>query len=250
MEWITKNAANFCREHYEVPIIATLCYVIMLLALPRFMEKRQPFELKYPAALWNLLIAGFSFIASVAYTPGLLNEWINGAGLSKELCSVDHEINPWVYLFIFSKIPEFIDTFILILKKKPLIFLHWYHHIFTMAFCWLLGSNMIPNSGVFTAMNLFVHSIMYFYYLCSGLRIFWPQWARTSITVLQILQMFGGMAAIIHNLRHCPVTDGRDNTPVYLLGLVMYTSFAILFINFFIHDQCKPKQARTAKKQE
>lgn len=38
-------------------------------------------------------------------------------------------------------------------------------------------------------MNLIVHSIMYFYYACSALNIYWPGWARQSVTTLQLSQM-------------------------------------------------------------
>ena len=42
----------------------------------------------------------------------------------------------WVVLFIFSKIPELGDTVFIVLRKKPLIFLHWYHHVTVLLFCW------------------------------------------------------------------------------------------------------------------
>jgi len=36
----------------------------------------------------------------------------------------------WVQLFILSKIPELIDTFFIVQRKRPLIFLHWYDTIY------------------------------------------------------------------------------------------------------------------------
>ena len=41
----------------------------------------------------------------------------------------------WVALFIYSKVPELIDTLFLILRSREVIFLHWYHHITVLLFC-------------------------------------------------------------------------------------------------------------------
>ena len=35
----------------------------------------------------------------------------------------------WTTAFVFSKIPELGDTAFLVVKKKPVIFLHWFHHV-------------------------------------------------------------------------------------------------------------------------
>lgn len=40
-----------------------------------------------------------------------------------------------VFLFNVSKVFEFVDTIFIVLRKKPLMFLHYYHHVVTMLFC-------------------------------------------------------------------------------------------------------------------
>jgi len=243
MDWVTHNSIPWASAHYEVPIISSILYLLSLVVVPWLMKDREAFKLETPLALWNFFLAAFSIIGCIKINPGLVNEWINGIGISRELCTLDHEVQPWLFLFIFSKIPEFADTFFIMLRKKPLILLQWFHHVTTMWFCWLAVSLNLPNGATFSGMNLFVHSIMYTYYGCSALRIFWPQWARITITVLQILQMFGGMAAIIHNLIVCP----GPNTAVYLGGLAMYASFALLFMELFYKNYCIPQKKGATK---
>lgn len=74
-------------------------------------------------------------------------------------------IGYWNWLFMASKIFELIDTIFLVLRKKPLLFLHWYHHILTMIFAYY----SYPISPAFNRwgihLNSFVHSFMYRYVL-------------------------------------------------------------------------------------
>lgn len=43
----------------------------------------------------------------------------------------------WSYIYYLSKFYELLDTVILVLRKKPLSFLHVYHHSFVVIMCWL-----------------------------------------------------------------------------------------------------------------
>ena len=36
---------------------------------------------------------------------------------------------------MLSKVPETIDTLFIVLRRQPLIFLHWYHHASVLVYC-------------------------------------------------------------------------------------------------------------------
>jgi hypothetical protein len=41
-----------------------------------------------------------------------------------------------VQLFILSKFPELVDKFFIVARRRPLLFLHWYHHVAVLLYCW------------------------------------------------------------------------------------------------------------------
>ena len=53
-------------------------------------------------------------------------------------------------LFIFSKLPELFDTAFLVLQKKKVIFLHWFHHTTVLLYCWHAYHNRI-GPGIWCA---------------------------------------------------------------------------------------------------
>jgi hypothetical protein len=165
----------------------------------------------------------------------------------------------WVMLFVFSKVPELIDTYFLVEAKKQVIFLHWYHHITVLLYCW---NSYVTESAAglwFVAMNYSVHSIMYLHFYLQtsfptpkgtqkpkgGLYALARLMSRNAIliTVMQIMQMFVGTSIVLaclyynkygvkvykykYSMSKCNNVDSN-----LLAGGVMYASYLALFVAF------------------
>ena len=141
----------------------------------------------------------------------------------------------WVMLFIFSKIPELLDTVFIVLRKKPLIFLHWYHHVSVLLFCWNCYAVRAASGLWFVAMNYSVHALMYGYYCLSTLNRI-PKWFPVwLITLSQITQMIIGTAVCIAAWYY--YRDGRpchNDISSLRAGAVMYGSYLYLFVDFAV----------------
>jgi len=135
-----------------------------------------------------------------------------------------------------------IDTVFLVLQKKKVIFLHWYHHITVMLYCWHAYIYHIGSGLTFASMNYSVHSIMYFYYfVCAcGMRKLVRPFAPL-ITFLQIAQMVVGTLVEFYTIYqlHFTNNDCMANSTNARLGTMMYVSYFILFTKLFIDNYIK-----------
>ena len=148
---------------------------------------------------------------------------------------------------------ELLDTFFIVIHKKPLIFLHWYHHVSVLLYCWHSYVYKAPAGILFVVMNYFVHAIMYFYYFLMAAK--WkPKWFHpVYITTLQITQMIVGVMATIlsNNLFFIKQSQNcfldRSNT---IAALIMYGSYLILFFQFFLGRYSSSSSIIVSKKQQ
>lgn len=67
----------------------------------------------------------------------------------------------WGWMFTMSKALELGDTLFLILRKRPVIFLHWYHHAMTFTFSQITYNELQAWARWGAILNLIVHTIMY-----------------------------------------------------------------------------------------
>jgi len=56
------------------------------------------------------------------------------------------------------------DTVFIVLRKQPLIFLHYYHHVTVLCYIWLTADAINSTCVWFGVMNYGIHSLMYSYY--------------------------------------------------------------------------------------
>lgn len=235
--------------HPWLPIITVVLYLISIPLIQRCMASHKGFDLKGPLILWNILLSVFSFYGAIRCLPHLF--WtIQTQGWRYSMCEITvynyghGGVGILVVFFILSKFPELLDTYFILFRKRKLIFLHWYHHVTVLLYCWHSLIVLSSNGLYFAAMNYSVHSVMYFYYALSLLKInFIPP---LFITIFQISQMFFGIAVVymVYNYKQqgfaCAVPDSNMHA-----AMVMYTSYAALFVNFFIQRFCCPKKKTT-----
>lgn len=144
-------------------------------------------------------------------------------------------------VFSGSKIPEFVDTFFMILRGKKVPLLHWVHHATVSPYSYWLYTLRASTGIIFQAMNCTVHSIMYFYYLLSDLGVN-VRPVAIYITTLQILQMVAGTAVCAWGVyQHLVLGDTSCPTPLraHAWGLAMYLLYFVLFADFFIKRYIK-----------
>lgn len=259
----TEFEKNFHWEAYCTWSLDNLWMVAVILSVyllgvfggQKLMENYKPFDLIKPLAMWNAFLSVFSFIGMVRTVPFYLHILLNYT-FKESVCRHGGDayghgpVQFWVFLFIFSKIPELVDTVFIVLRKKPLIFLHWYHHVTVLAFCWHSYATISGSGLAFVAMNYSVHSIMYGYYCAQALRCV-PKWFPTIlITVGQISQMFYGTFLCFYGC-YFKLTGGdcSNDTSNLIAGALMYASYLYLFCEFAMKRYGGGKKPSSKKKE-
>jgi hypothetical protein len=112
------------------------------------------------------------------------------------------------YLNYLVKWYELLDTVILVLRKKPVIFLHEYHHAATLFLCWIQLDQHSTVQWVPITINLLVHVVMYYYYTLASLKI--HVWWKKYLTQFQIVVSEGEREEAKSALSAEPVPRGPD----------------------------------------
>jgi elongation of very long chain fatty acids protein 6 len=233
-------------NNYIVPSVAIVLYLAFCYFGQKIMARQTAFGLNGVLAGWNLFLSLFSFWGAIRMVPHTL--WLlRSHSFEETICEPAYlsygsgAAGFAVQMFCLSKIPELIDTVFIVLRKKPLIFLHWYHHVTVLAFCW---NSYVTESGAghyFASMNYTVHAVMYFYYYLQAIKAVPKNFPSWIITILQISQMIAGTGIVCASIyyyryggkKYAP-GECNNNESNLIAGGIIYASYLYLFVEFAV----------------
>jgi len=243
----------------EVTIAWTIGYLVGVYALQQFMKERKAINLKYLMVVHNGFLTFFSLILLLLIIENLIPLW--RGGLYYSICTFDvypnfHKLQLLYYINYIFKFYELLDTAFLLLGKKKLEFIQWYHHSATL---WLTYTQIAGRSTVQwipITLNLAVHVLMYYYFFMTALgrQVWWKKY----LTAFQIIQFFidlifcyycGVLIFFAANYPDvfpgytCNASFGAASVGIYIL-----TSYFFLFIHFFMKTYKRPEA--TSRKTE
>ena len=248
-----RRLLTFHRRTWTVCLYATVIYLALVFQGRKWMQNRKPFNLNKLLILWNIGLAVFSIIGCASMLPTVLYSMFNH-GVSYSVCFSECVNHPtivlWGYVFGLSKLVELGDTAFIILRKSPLPFLHWYHHVTVLIYTMYGMTDPYYHAlgTIFIGMNYFVHSLMYSYYAGRAMGVRIPRWIAQIITIFQLSQMFVGVYVTVlafYNVRSGRVPGCTVRDEFIYWATAMYFSYALLFLHFFYKRYCSSSRQKS-----
>jgi len=239
--------------------LTILTWYIVIFGGRELMRNRPAFKLNALFMIHNFYLTAISGTLLALFVEQLVSTVYNH-GIFYAICDVKGGWTPPLvilyYLNYLTKYLELLDTVFLVLKKKPLTFLHCYHHGATAILCYTQLIGLTSVSWVPITLNLMVHVVMYWYYFQSarGIRIWWKEW----ITRLQIIQFvidlgfvyFASYTYFTSTYFPWMPSAGKCAGEEFaaFAGMGIITSYLVLFISFYFATYKKDGKRPTSRK--
>jgi len=232
---------------FYVPVVSVLLYWMTLYGIKQFMKNRKPYELKYISLVHNFNMTALSLVMAIAFAYHAIRIFsLYGAFATYcgTFTSEDDKLGFWCNIFYLSKFYEFVDTIILVLRKKEPGTLHIVHHTITGLISWIAINSEIMMGWITAFNNSLVHVFMYYYYMMQTLKI--PIWWKAYLTSAQILQFIVDCTTSIPYV-YFVFIEGRQcrgTVTAWILANISGFVLLSLFIQFFISSYVKkPKSS-------
>ncbi|TFK89950.1 elongase of fatty acids ELO [Polyporus arcularius HHB13444] len=225
-------------------------YLVIIFGIQAWMKNKPPYRLQFLFRFHN----AFLTIGSLLLVLLIMEEVVPAVykhGVFWGLCNVNmwsERLEFYYMINYYFKYIELVDTMFLALKKKPLAFLHVFHHSATALLCYTQLNGKTSVQWVPIAINLAVHVIMYYYYYATagGAKIWWKKYLTTFQITQFVIDLFVVYFATYSyyaanyfpNLPHMGSCAGTETAAVF--GCALLTSYLGLFIQFYIQTYKKP----------
>jgi fatty acid elongase 3 len=217
-------------------------YLLLVFGGSYLMRNVKPLNVQPLLAAHNIVLCVFSIVAAIGSlievilaisTFGLEDTYCSGLGTGRPNVFFSGRIWFWGFVFYLSKYYKLIDTLFIVVKRRPLTFLHVYHHIVIIALClgFMRSRMTFYLNGVIT--NATIHTFMYYYY--------WQQtlgknvWWKKYLTTAQIIQFFWGLFSFLPYQYVCndPFALDRPVVRQWWANQLVMISFILLFSHFY-----------------
>ncbi|KAG0694962.1 GNS1/SUR4 membrane protein [Suillus ampliporus] len=228
------------------PVVSTIIasYLVSIFTAREFMRDRPSFKLQMLFRCHNALLSTGSLVLLSLIVEEVVSVWME-VGTYDSVCapsSWNDRLELYYMVNYYFKYYEFLDTLFLVLKKKPLTFLHVFHHASTALLAFVQLNGKLSPSWTIVSINLLVHIAMYYYYYATagGAKLWWKKY----LTAMQIIQFiidlfifyFGLYQHYVHRyfpaLPHFGDCSGSERAALF--GCALLTSYLMLFVDFYM----------------
>jgi len=175
-------------------------YVALVLGLREVMRNREPIRLHTIFRAHNAFLTVASALLLVLMLEEILPMlWKHG--LFYGMCAHGvwtPKLEVYYLMNYYYKYIELFDTICIVLRKRPLTFLHVYHHAAGAFICWVGLSEHIIGAWIGIVINLITHVFMYYYFFATagGKKLGW----KRELTLFQVIQFVIDMAFVYYGL--------------------------------------------------
>ena len=227
------------------PVISSIFYVSVCYALGMYKtqlnklyKNNETYKhvIKIVGIIHNLIMTVFSGAFFIKLCHLVLAEY--GSVINHKVWLENHiitnqDILNLCWVFCHSKIVEYIDTFLILLKGGSPIFLQKYHH-FGAVWAWFILLYADSTAVLIPCiLNSFVHTVMYSYYLLSIFDKKNLKSIKMFITLLQIVQLKYGLIISVfdYTLYHYSKMNSLNR---YILSGLFFQSYTFILILLFL----------------
>ncbi|KAF9015161.1 elongase [Cyathus striatus] len=233
-----------------VVVAALATYLAIVSGICVVMKNQQPLKLTTLFQIHNIILSSGSLLLLALMLEEIVPiAWKNG--FHHAICSEEAWTPRMEFYYMINyyfKYLELLDTVFLALKKKPLQFLHVFHHSATALLCYTQLEGKTSISWAVISLNLAVHVVMYYYYYATagGARFWWKKYLTTMQIVQFIIDIcivyfgtyehwvYAYYPSVFPHIGNC---SGSEYAALF--GCALLTMYLGLFINFYFNTYRK-----------